>query len=73
MHGPAGRTLPPMIRMATAGDAEAVARIYDPVVARTAISFEIEPPGPAEMERRIRQVLPFAPWRSRRRCAGWCF
>jgi|SRR5262245_22481376 len=62
MHGPAGRTLPPMIRMATAGDAEAVARIYDPVVARTAISFEIEPPGPAEMERRIRQVLPFAPW-----------
>jgi len=62
-----------MIRMATAGDAEAVARIYDPVVARTAISFEIEPPGPAEMERRIRQVLPFAPWRSRRRCAGWCF
>ena len=51
-----------MIRMATASDAEAVAGIYDPVVARTAISFEIDPPGPLEMERRIRQVLPFAPW-----------
>jgi phosphinothricin acetyltransferase len=51
-----------MIRMATAADAEEVARIYDPVVARTAISFELEPPGPAEMRRRIEQVLPFAPW-----------
>src|SRR5215470_18109402 len=55
-------TFPSMIRMATPGDAGAVARIYDPVVAHTAISFEMESPGPLEMERRIRQVLPFAPW-----------
>ena len=42
-----------MIRMATAADAEAAGRIYDPIVERTAISFELDPPGPAEMERRI--------------------
>jgi len=51
-----------MIRLAAAGDGDAVARIYDPVVAGTAISFEFDPPGPAEMRRRILQVLPFAPW-----------
>lgn len=62
MHAASGRTLPPMIRLATAADAAGVARIYDPVVARTAISFELDPPGPAEMERRILQALAFAPW-----------
>ena len=51
-----------MIRMATEADAEAVARIYDPVVERTAISFELHPPGTAEMGRRIGAILPFAPW-----------
>jgi phosphinothricin acetyltransferase len=51
-----------MIRLATPEDADEVARIYDPVVAHTAISFELEPPGPAEMRRRFQQVLPFAPW-----------
>ena len=51
-----------MIRMATAADAGAVARIYDPIVELTAISFELDPPGPAEMERRIGAILPFAPW-----------
>jgi L-amino acid N-acyltransferase YncA len=51
-----------MIRLATADDGAAVARIYDPVVARTAISFEFDPPGAAEMRRRILQALAFAPW-----------
>ena len=51
-----------MIRLATSGDGEAAARIYDPVVAQTAISFEIDPPGPAEMQRRIVQAQSFAPW-----------
>jgi L-amino acid N-acyltransferase YncA len=51
-----------MIRLARGDDADAVARIYDPVVERTAISFELEPPGPAEMRRRILQTLAFAPW-----------
>ena len=51
-----------MIRLAKADDGAAVARIYDPVVARTAISFELDPPGPAEMRRRIVGALAFAPW-----------
>jgi L-amino acid N-acyltransferase YncA len=51
-----------MIRLARAEDGAAVARIYDPVVARTAISFELDPPGPAEMKRRIVTALAFAPW-----------
>lgn len=51
-----------MIRVATTQDAQAVAAIYDPIVSDTAISFELQPPGPAEMERRIAQVLTFAPW-----------
>src|SRR5436309_7105532 len=51
-----------MIRLARPDDGAAAARIYDPIVARTAISFELDPPGPAEMERRILQVMGFAPW-----------
>ena len=51
-----------MIRLATVADAEAIARIYDPIVAGTAISFELEPPGPVEMERRIRETLEMTPW-----------
>jgi L-amino acid N-acyltransferase YncA len=60
----AARALPcgSMIRLAKADDAAALARIYDPVVARTAISFELDPPGPAEMRRRIVAALAFAPW-----------
>ncbi len=48
--------------MATPADAAAIAEIYRPVVAGTAISFEIDPPSPAEMEQRIRAVLGYAPW-----------
>jgi phosphinothricin acetyltransferase len=51
-----------MIRLATVQDAGAVAEIYDPIVSNTAISFETDPPGAAEMERRIARVLTFAPW-----------
>jgi len=42
-----------MIRLATADDATACLAIYAPVVAGTAISFEIEVPTVEEMERRI--------------------
>jgi L-amino acid N-acyltransferase YncA len=41
------------IRDATERDAEACARIYAPYVTDTAISFETDPPSPAEMARRI--------------------
>jgi len=51
-----------MIRLATTADAAAIARIYDPIVAGTAISFETDPPGPIEMERRVRATLEMTPW-----------
>jgi phosphinothricin acetyltransferase len=48
--------------MATPGDAPEVAEIYRPVVAGTAISFEMDPPSAAEMAQRIAGALGFAPW-----------
>jgi L-amino acid N-acyltransferase YncA len=50
------------VRVATEGDAEAVAAIYAPYVRETAISFEAEAPSPAEMRRRIRQTLATHPF-----------
>jgi phosphinothricin acetyltransferase len=50
------------IRLATAGDGEAVAAIYRPVVAETAISFETTLPDRDEMARRIDETLPSYPW-----------
>jgi phosphinothricin acetyltransferase len=41
------------IRAATADDAVACAAIYAPYVTDTTISFETEPPGPAELAERI--------------------
>jgi len=55
-------TVVAMIRLATKADAEAIAQIYHPIVAGTAISFEVDPPSPLEIERRIRETLAFAPW-----------
>ncbi|MDT4902902.1 MAG: hypothetical protein QOH52_918 [Pseudonocardiales bacterium] len=43
----------PTIRDAAARDAEACAAIYAPYVLDTAVSFEVEPPSPAEMAERI--------------------
>ena len=51
-----------MIRLARPSDAKAVAAIYGPVVASTAISFETEVPSDEEMERRIVSALTYAPW-----------
>jgi phosphinothricin acetyltransferase len=51
-----------MIRVATAADAAGIAAIYAPVVAATAISFEVAPPGAAEMASRVEATLPFTPW-----------
>ncbi len=44
---------PGLVRPATAADAAACAEIYAPYVRDTAITFETEPPGPAEMAARI--------------------
>ena len=52
----------PRIRPATVDDASRLAAIYDPVVRDTAVSFELEPPGPVEMARRIDEVTDTHPW-----------
>lgn len=45
------------IRPAVAGDAAALARIYDPYVRATTVTFEEEPVAPEEMASRLRAVL----------------
>jgi len=50
-----------MVRAATPADAAAVAAIYAPVVATTAISFEEEPPSPDEISHRM-VARPRLPW-----------
>ena len=50
------------IRLATHEDGAAVAAIYRPVVAETAISFETTLPDREEMARRIEETLRSYPW-----------
>lgn len=45
-----------MLRAATAGDAEAIARIYNHYVRETIITFETEPVEVSEMARRIASI-----------------
>jgi phosphinothricin acetyltransferase len=52
----------PVIRHVTGADANQIAAIYDPLVEMTAISFEEDPPGPEEMQRRIEARSPHHPW-----------
>lgn len=50
------------LRCATLEDGAAVARIYAPIVRDTFISFEEEPPLPAEMSARIKATSLTHPW-----------
>lgn len=50
------------IRIATPDDGAQVAEIYAPSVAVAVTSFELEPPAPAEMARRIATTLSARPW-----------
>lgn len=50
------------IRLAQPSDASAIRAIYAPSVQNTVISFELELPTLAEMERRIASTLQRAPW-----------
>jgi phosphinothricin acetyltransferase len=50
------------IRDATLLDAEAIRRIYAPVVEGSATSFEVEVPSAEEMRRRIESTIPSLPW-----------
>lgn len=51
-----------MIRLATVDDASQIQSIYAPIVAETAVSFELEPPDVEEMRRRIESTLLTLPW-----------
>lgn len=50
------------IRLAREDDAAAIAAIYAPEVLETAITFEIDPPTPEEMRRRIAETTERYPW-----------
>ena len=67
---------PVALRLARADDAEGILEIYAPVVRDTAISFEVEPPSPAEMRERIASILRMYPWlvaEERGRVAGYAY
>jgi L-amino acid N-acyltransferase YncA len=51
-----------LIRTARPSDAAAITAIYAPVVANTAISFELDPPSEDEMRQRISTTLKTLPW-----------
>lgn len=51
-----------LIRLASARDGEALAKIYRPAVVDSVISFELEPPDAAEMARRVERVMARTPW-----------
>jgi L-amino acid N-acyltransferase YncA len=51
-----------ILRAATPADAATIAAIYAPYVTDTIVSFETEPPSPAEMERRIEAAGALYPW-----------
>ncbi|HEY5724083.1 MAG TPA: arsinothricin resistance N-acetyltransferase ArsN1 family B [Allosphingosinicella sp.] len=50
------------IRAATPHDAAAISQIYAPYVTGSAVSFEAEPPGPAEMGARMGEQAHLYPW-----------
>jgi phosphinothricin acetyltransferase len=53
---------PLKVRIAHESDAPALAAIYAPIVAETAISFETEPPTAEVMAERVRSTLPSHPF-----------
>src|SRR3954471_10624847 len=52
----------PSIRMANTGDAAAIAAIYRPHVTDAVTSFEVDPPGAADIAARLQAVLARTPW-----------
>jgi L-amino acid N-acyltransferase YncA len=56
------KTMETAIRLADAEDAEQIRAIYEPIVLRTAISFELEAPTVEEIGRRISNTLLNRPW-----------
>jgi len=54
--------MPARIRLAQPADAEQMLAIYTPIVRDTIISFELEPPGSEEFQRRIEHGMQRFPW-----------
>lgn len=52
----------PEFRLATRADAEAIQRIYRPIVSETAISFETTVPSVSEIRQRIESTTEQYPW-----------
>jgi L-amino acid N-acyltransferase YncA len=52
----------PVIRLARPSDGEAIHAIYAPIVADSAISFEVGVPSADEMARRVAATMPSHPW-----------
>jgi L-amino acid N-acyltransferase YncA len=53
----------PTIRLATEDDADQIRRIYAPFCLDDShVSFEVEPPTPEEIARRIAKILQGYPW-----------
>jgi L-amino acid N-acyltransferase YncA len=50
------------IRLATSDDAAAIADIYAPYCASTAVSFEVDPPSAEEIAKRIATITAQYPW-----------
>jgi phosphinothricin acetyltransferase len=50
------------LRLAHPTDARAIAELYAPYVRESAVTFELEPPDIAEIQRRIAQYAPLGPW-----------
>lgn len=51
-----------ILRLATENDAEQIRAIYAPIVSQTATSFELEPPSPDEIRKRVADTLRLLPW-----------
>jgi phosphinothricin acetyltransferase len=51
-----------IVRLATEYDAAQIQAIYEPYVASTPISFELDPPDASDMRRRIVETLVQYPW-----------
>ena len=56
------RAAPLRLRLATPDDGPACLAVYAPYVRDTAITFELEPPDPAEMSARIAKTIERTPW-----------
>jgi L-amino acid N-acyltransferase YncA len=61
------------VRTATPDDAAACAAIYAPYVADSAISFETEPPSPAEMADRVAGAIAWFVLEDAGRVAGYAY